>query len=369
MVAERQHVGDSTFEGSGYQCGPNSLFRTWERITALPSTFSTMTKSTSKQTTTTTRATSKVTRANAKATKSISEPQAPPPSAPVPVSRDPPAPPHGAGPATGKRRERPKSKPTVEKEESEELENSGESEESEEDEAVGVAKKKELTKIEVPSIRSRATDRLASARISINRMNLLHPPIPLRFGQWNDRSLVERYAKVLQNSFQTQGVRSLEMENMIPLVIRKDHLDSKCLDFRGLNAAEAPFLLLSSEGLKASSIKVAGGRHRCRAVELEAERLSTEIKRLEGKIEDDDTATEEEKDMNRAYRTTIETLTKEKERVCTWGVVIYDEGKGSIAISRVKKSEIELIRVTLGGGRDARNRAIAEREEAPIRGK
>jgi len=140
------------------------------------------------------------------------------------------------------------------------------------------------------------------------------------------------------------------MENMIPLVIRKDHLDSKCLNFKGLNAAEAPFLLLSSEGLKAPSIKVAGGRHRFRAVELETERLSTEIKRLEGKIQDDDTATEEEKDMNRAYRATIETLSKEKERVCTWGVVIYDEGKASIAKSRGENLKSDTLELLLAEG-------------------
>jgi hypothetical protein len=158
------------------------------------------------------------------------------------------------------------------------------------------------------------------------------------------------------------------MENMIPLVIRKEHLDSKCLNSGSLNAAEAPFLTLNSEGLKESSIKVAGGRHRFRAVELETERLSSEIKRLESKIRDDDDATEEQKDMNRAYKTTIDTLSKEKVRVCTWGVVVYDEGKGSLAISR-GQNLIELVRVSLGGWRDARNRAIAEREEAPIRGR
>ena len=117
------------------------------------------------------------------------------------------------------------------------------------------------------------------------------------------------------------------MENMIPLVIRKDHLDSECLNAGSLNAAEAPFLKLSSEGLRAHSIRVAGGRHRARAVEMEAERLSTEIKRLEGKVKGDDATTQEEQDMDQAYRATIETLSKEKERVCTWGVVIYDEGK------------------------------------------
>jgi len=292
-----------------------------------------MTKLSSKPstTTTTTPATSKDTRAK------FSEQQTPPPrteedngsgdEATAEKLKATAAPSRGAGPSGGKKREGPKSKATVETEESEE---------SSEDEAVGVAGKKALTKIALPSVRSRATDHLASARISINRMDLLHPPLTLLFGQWNDRSLVERYAKVLQNSFQTQGVRSFEMENMVPLVIRKDHIDPKCLNFRGLNAAEAPFLLLNSEGLKKKSIKVAGGRHRFRAVQLETERLSTEIKRLEGKIQDDDTATEEEKDMNRAYRATIETLTKEKERVCTWGVVIYDEGRGSIAISQVK---------------------------------
>ena len=293
----------------------------------------------------TTPATSKNTRRNAKTTKSTSEQQAHPPgtdedngSGDVEKSKAgldemtaemqnvTPAPSRGAGPTTrnsGKRRDGPKSKATEESEESEE---------SSDDEAVGVARNKALTKIAVPSIRSRATDSLASARISINRMNLLRPPIPLRFGQWNDRSLVEKYAKVLQNSFQTRGVLSFEMENMIPLVIRKDHLDSKCLNFKGLNAAEAPFLLLSSEGMKAPSIKVAGGRHRLRAVELETERLSTEIKRLEGKIKDNDTPTDEEDDMSRSYKATIEILTKEMERVCTWGVVVYDEGKASIAI-------------------------------------
>jgi hypothetical protein len=240
----------------------------------------------------------------------------------------------GADPTTrssSRNRGAPKSKVAPETEESEE---------SSEDE------KKPLTKIAVPSIRSRAADRLAGARISINRMNLLHSPIPLHFGQWNDRSLVERYAKGLQNSFQTQGVRSFEMENMIPLVIRKEHLDSKCINFKGLNAAEAPLLQLSSEGMKSPSIKAAGGRHRFRAVELEAERLSTEIKRLETKIQSEDTTTEEDKDMNRAYSSTIETLSKERERVCMWGVVVYDEGKPSIAISQgenLKSNSLELL--------------------------
>jgi hypothetical protein len=124
------------------------------------------------------------------------------------------------------------------------------------------------------------------------------------------------------------------MENMIPLVIRKDHLDPKCLNFSSLNAAEAPFLQLNSEGMKATSIKVAGGRHRFHAVKLETERLSTEITRLQGKIKGDDAVTEEELDMDRAYKATIQTLAEEKERVSTWGVIIYDEGKGSITISQ-----------------------------------
>jgi len=252
---------------------------------------------------------------------------------------------------SGKNRGRPKSKVGKGTEESEE---------SSEDEDVDVSRKKLLTKLAVPSIRSRATDSLASARISINRIDLLRPPLPIRFGQWNDRLLVGRHAKVLQNSFQTQGVRSFEMENMIPLVIRKDHIDSKCLNFGVLNPAEAPILQLTPEGLKASSIKAAGGRHRFRAVELETDRLSTEIKRLEGKIQSDDTATEEETDMNRAYRATIETLSKEKERVCMWGVIIYDEGKQSISISRGENLKSKSLRASFGGGRDARNRAIAE---------
>ena len=159
------------------------------------------------------------------------------------------------------------------------------------------------------------------------------------------------------------------MENLIPLVIRKDHLESKCLNFGVLNPAEAPILQLTSEGLKESSIKAAGGRHRFRAVEMETERLSAEIKRLEGKIQGDDTATEEERDMNRAYRETIKTLSNEKERVCMWGVIIYDEGKRSIPISRGENLKSKPLRAPFGGGQNARNRAIAEREETPLRGK
>jgi hypothetical protein len=207
------------------------------------------------------------------------------------------------------------------------MEETEESEESSEEEAGGLGEKL-LTKIAVPSIRSNATDSLARARISINRMNLSSPPIPLLFGQWNDRSVINRHVKGLQSSFQTQGVQAFEMENMIPLIIRKGHLDSKCLNAGSLNASEAPFLKFSSEGMKAPSIKAAGGRHRARAVELQTERLSTEIKRLEGKVKGDDATTQEEQDMDQAYRATIETLSKEKERVCTWGVVVYDEGKG-----------------------------------------
>ena len=238
--------------------------------------------------------------------------------------------------------------------------------EEEEEEEGGGRGHKVLTKIAVPSMRSNATDSLARARISINRLNLLSPPLPLLFGQWNDRFVIDRHVKGLQSSFQTQGVRAFEVENMIPLVIRKDHLEPQCLNAGSLNAAEAPFLKLSSEGMKASSIKVAGGRHRARAVELESERLLAEIKRLETKVKGHDAATTEEQDEDKGYRTTIEALSKEKERVCTWGVIIYDEGKGC---SSTESNLIELIRASLGGWRHARNRAIAKREEAPIRGR
>jgi hypothetical protein len=135
------------------------------------------------------------------------------------------------------------------------------------------------------------------------------------------------------------------MENMIPLVIRKDHLDPKCLNLTGFNAAEAPFLQLNSEGIKANSIKVAGGRHRFHAVQLETERLSTEITRLQGKIKGDDAVTEEEQEMDRAYKATIQTLSEEKQRVSTWGVIIYDEGKG-ITISQgdiLRTNALELL--------------------------
>jgi hypothetical protein len=141
------------------------------------------------------------------------------------------------------------------KEETEE--ESEDSEESSEEEVGGLGKKL-LTKVTVLSIRSNATDSLARARISINRMNLSSPPIPLLFGQWNDRSVIDRHVQNLQSSFQMQGVRAFEMENMISLVIPKDHLDSACLNAGSLNAVEAPFLKLSSEGLKAPSIKAAG---------------------------------------------------------------------------------------------------------------
>ena len=109
--------------------------------------------------------------------------------------------------------------------------------------------------------------------------------------------------------------------------------------------------------------------HRYHAIKLETDRLSKEITRLQGKIKGDDTVTEEEQDMDRAYKATIQTLSEEKERVSTWGIIIYDEGKGVHYHITRWHSENERSRITLDGGRLARNRAIAEREEAPIRGK
>ena len=79
---------------------------------------------------------------------------------------------------------------------------------------------------------------LASAQFNINVIDLIHPPVPLGLGKVNTRRLVDKEAKNLKEAMTMQGMKPFSIENMIPIMIERRHVDEKCI-WTGINAYEA----------------------------------------------------------------------------------------------------------------------------------
>ena len=185
---------------------------------------------------------------------------------------------------------------------------------------------------------------LASAQFSINVIDLIHPPVPLGLGKVNTRRLVDKEAKNLKEAMTMQGMKPFSIENMIPIMIERRHVDEKCI-WTGINAYKAPTLQLSDAGsAELRELELAGGRHRIEAVKSIRAARNKALDAVKKK-----TVTEQQKkrpttakgQKDRAKR--VEKLLAEEAaikaeiaEVSRWGIVLYDKGKSLMEYSSRK---------------------------------
>src|SRR5271169_1923566 len=111
---------------------------------------------------------------------------------------------------------------------------------------------------------------IQAAQFSINVIDLLDPPKPIRLGKWNARALKESEAIKLKTQMLMDDIRPFQFENLLRCVIDPKFVDPACVQPSILGGIHgAPALKLSAEGERTlATIDLVGGRHRKRAINL-----------------------------------------------------------------------------------------------------
>ena len=168
------------------------------------------------------------------------------------------------------------------------------------------------------------------------RLNLFDPPAPLVFGTFNKRPLVESQAKKFAANM--GPVRPFARSNMLPLVIAKEDVDEGCYKLSP-NVEKAPFLKLKAGVAEriGYGLKLAGGRHRHRAMQLKRDDSKEVMTKIRDRLTEARDALKEGKGGAKNQKTlqkNIEEMEQqlEEERevekiLSVWGVVLYEEGK------------------------------------------
>lgn len=190
-----------------------------------------------------------------------------------------------------------------------------------------------------------ADERVQASIISINRLDILKPPLPLIFGKYNNRPLNEKEARILHGSMVQEGFSPFRYQNMIPLVIAKDAIDPACIHTTVNDIEDAPLLKLTETGGQGAGIIAAGGRHRHRVVELEFERMKERIAKLKTVIAETSTAEGRDGDemLQRMsmLRNRLRETEERKNQVGIWGVIIFDAGDVVFEIAFIRYTYTE----------------------------
>jgi hypothetical protein len=172
------------------------------------------------------------------------------------------------------------------------------------------------------------------AIFSLNRINLLKPPLPLKFGNWNSRPLRPNRAKELLDTMKSQETRPYRLQNMIPIIISRGDVDPGCLSMDFQAVSTSPILKLTPTGMTKLGLGIAGGQHRYHAVKLATAEAEGQIAKLKETItteEAKDPKGEDAKERRRARLQEMRRSIEEKERllegICMWGIILYDEGE------------------------------------------
>ena len=174
------------------------------------------------------------------------------------------------------------------------------------------------------------------AVISLNRLNLTNPPLPLKFGTWNDRPVVMPNVQKLCLIMKSQNFRPFRSSNRIPLVCKLSDLDPSCITPSITQIHKAPFLKISESGRSRGVLKAAGGNHRFHAVNQAINEAQKELEQLKESLVDEErrrVTTAEDIAKRDEDVASLKEEIKRKETFCKsiaiWGVVVYDEGKCS----------------------------------------
>ncbi|KAM6489100.1 hypothetical protein JOM56_015414 [Amanita muscaria] len=173
------------------------------------------------------------------------------------------------------------------------------------------------------------------AIIAICRLNILHPPRPLKFGHWNSRPSDEVKTTDLLNAISKSELRPFATGNLLALIIDKDALDPSCMK-KDPNAEEAPFLKLT-ERAKNSEMELtfAGGRHRTEVTARLEQKSAAAIAKLQDQIEvqkHKKAGAEEKLKPTEPIEARITRLEEElkaeqevRDTIGIWGIIVYDK--------------------------------------------
>jgi hypothetical protein len=192
-------------------------------------------------------------------------------------------------------------------------------------------------------VRTRTTERnkldtiCNQAILAICRLNVLHPPRPLRFGVWNSRPLDETKTTDLLNAISKSELRPFATSNLLALIIDKEALDPSCMK-KDPNAEEAPFLTLTEEAKNSEmELTFAGGRHRMEVTARLEQKSAAAIARFQDQIEVQKHKKEVALEKAKPTDTIEERITRLEEEmkveqevrdtIGIWGVIVYDKGE------------------------------------------
>jgi hypothetical protein len=108
-------------------------------------------------------------------------------------------------------------------------------------------------------------DKARDAIISINRFDIRHPPLPLRFGEFNPRPLSVAGVRNLAAEFLYETFTPFKMECMIPILLHRGDISDVCIN---LDLTKSPQLVLT-DSVSTKELKyiiACGGNHRLAAV-------------------------------------------------------------------------------------------------------
>jgi len=169
------------------------------------------------------------------------------------------------------------------------------------------------------------------------RVDLFNPPAPLHFGLFNKRPLVEAQAKKFAMTVGSTNVRPFGRNNLLPLVISKEDVEAESYDLKA-NVEKAPMLKLKAEvvGRADYGLKLAGGRHRHRAMQMLREKSKELVIKLRDKLTEaqrglgeSEAGGKKHEKLKAKIEELEELLNVEKEvekNVSVWGVILYDLG-------------------------------------------
>src|ERR1700712_5442663 len=71
---------------------------------------------------------------------------------------------------------------------------------------------------------------IRKALFSTNLIDLANSVLKMEFGRWNNRPISTKAMTRLKESFTREGVQAFELENALPLILRREHLDREAVN-------------------------------------------------------------------------------------------------------------------------------------------
>jgi hypothetical protein len=197
-------------------------------------------------------------------------------------------------------------------------------------------------------------DHSRAAVLSYNTFDILCPPRPLKFGEFNPRPIVPSGVANLANAFLNNIFTPFRQEAMIPILLHPSELDPSCVNESSNLGLNAPPLKLSSKGIQLAALIAFGGNHRLHAVQRVMATLDKQMKDIADKIKalkrsqtkgkgrkskskkkakannkSDESTDDDDVDVSTNIdnlQTQSNLLNARKSYYCTWGVVVYNAG-------------------------------------------